>query len=84
DVQLEIPPDLAAGVEADPQAKANFGHVSSSQKKMFAWWIISAKRPETRAQRILRCLDMIRTGEKFDINWRVGGGKESADKPPRG
>jgi len=74
DVKPEIPPDLAVAVEADPRAKANFGRVSTSQKKMFAWWIISAKRPETRARRIARCLEMIRTGEKFGIDWRAGSG----------
>jgi len=72
DVKLEIPPDLAAAIHADPRTKTNFERVSASQKKMFAWWIISAKRPETRAKRITRSLEMIRTGEKFGINWRAG------------
>jgi uncharacterized protein YdeI (YjbR/CyaY-like superfamily) len=72
DPKPEIPPDLAAAIEADPQAKANFGRVSSSQKKMLVWWIIGAKRQETRARRIARGLEMIRTGEKFGIAWRAG------------
>ena len=72
DPKPEIPPDLAAAVEADPLAKANFGSISNSQKKMLIWWIIGAKRPETRARRIARGLEMIRTGEKFGINWRAG------------
>ena len=72
DVTPEVPPDLAAAVEAEPAARANFERVSASQKKMFAWFIISAKRPETRARRVARCLEMIRTGEKFGIDWRAG------------
>lgn len=74
DAKPEIPPDLAAAVEADPQARANFEQVSASQKKMFTWWIIGAKRPETRTRRIIRCLEMIRNGEKFGIDWRAGSG----------
>ena len=75
DVKPEIPPDLAAAIETDLQAKVNFGRFSASQKKMFTWWIISAKRPETRTKRVARCLEMIRTGEKFGIDWRAGSGK---------
>jgi uncharacterized protein YdeI (YjbR/CyaY-like superfamily) len=63
-------------LQGDARAKANLGRVSTSQKKMFAWWIISAKRPETRARRVARCLEMIRTGEKFGIDWRAGSAKE--------
>jgi uncharacterized protein YdeI (YjbR/CyaY-like superfamily) len=83
DPKPEIPPDLAEAIEADPRTKANFERVSASQKKMLIWWIIGAKRPETRARRIARGLEMIRTGEKFGIGWRVGAGKEAADEPPR-
>jgi uncharacterized protein YdeI (YjbR/CyaY-like superfamily) len=72
DPKPEIPPNLAAAVEADPLAKVNFGSISNSQKKMLIWWIIGAKRPETRARRIARGLEMIRTGEKFGITWRTG------------
>ena len=74
DVKPEIPADLAAAIEGDPQAKASFGRVSASQKKMCARFILSAKRPETRIRRVSRCLAMIRTGEKFGIDWRAGAG----------
>ncbi len=80
DVKLEIPPDLALVIEVDAPAKANFGRVSTSQKKMMAWWIISAKRPETRARRVARCLEMIRTGEKFGIDWRAGSTSGAPEK----
>jgi uncharacterized protein YdeI (YjbR/CyaY-like superfamily) len=74
DPKPEIPPDLAARIDTDPRAKANFLGISNSQKKMMAWWIIGAKRPETRAARIARVLEMIQTCEKFGINWRAGTG----------
>jgi uncharacterized protein YdeI (YjbR/CyaY-like superfamily) len=72
DVKPEIPPDLAEAIEGDPGAKAGFDRVSGAQRKMFAWFIVSAKRSETRARRVARCLEMVRTGEKFGIDWRVG------------
>jgi len=52
DPEPQIPPDLAAAIDADPQIKAKFGSVSPSQRKILAWWIIGAKQPETRARRI--------------------------------
>lgn len=67
-----IPPDLRAALERDPLAKGNFERVSASQRKMFAGWVLGAKRPETRARRIARSLEMIRTGEMFGIDWRAG------------
>lgn len=71
DPKPEIPPDLIAAFENDPDAKSKFERVSASQKKMFAGWILGAKRPETRARRVARSLEMIRSGEKFGIDWRA-------------
>jgi len=71
DPNPEIPPDLASAIEADPRAKANFGSVSMSQRKILVWWVTSAKQAETRARRIARGLEMIRMGEKFGIGWRM-------------
>jgi uncharacterized protein YdeI (YjbR/CyaY-like superfamily) len=80
DIKPEIPPDLAAAIESEARAKANFELVSASQKKMFAWFIVGAKRPETRARRVARCLEMIRTGEKFGIDWRAGSPSGAPEK----
>jgi len=71
DPNPEIPPDLASAIEADPRAKANFGSVSMSQRKILAWWITGAKQAKTRTRRIARGLEMIRKGEKFGIGWRM-------------
>ncbi|HEX3050007.1 MAG TPA: YdeI/OmpD-associated family protein [Aggregatilineaceae bacterium] len=49
---LIIPDDLQAALNANDTARANFEAFSNSAKKMILWWIISAKRPETRAKRI--------------------------------
>jgi uncharacterized protein YdeI (YjbR/CyaY-like superfamily) len=49
---LEVPDDLAAALDADPKSRANYEAFSRSTKKQILWWVISAKRDETRAKRI--------------------------------
>lgn len=49
---LEIPPDLAAALEANPPAQDNFAAFPRSAKRGILEWIASAKKPETRAKRI--------------------------------
>ena len=50
--RLEVPDDLTAALAAHPPADANFAAVPPSARKMLLWWVISARRPETRATRI--------------------------------
>lgn len=50
--RLEIPPDLAAALEAHPSAAANFAAFAPSARKMLLGWVAQAVRPETRAARI--------------------------------
>ncbi|HVR96003.1 MAG TPA: YdeI/OmpD-associated family protein [Thermoanaerobaculia bacterium] len=49
---LEIPPDLENAFAAWPNAKQNFEAFPRSIKRGLLEWIISAKKPETRAKRI--------------------------------
>jgi uncharacterized protein YdeI (YjbR/CyaY-like superfamily) len=48
----EIPEDLLRALAGNPVANEKFERLPPSQKKLWAWWILSAKRPETRARRI--------------------------------
>ena len=50
--RLEVPDDLATGLAARPPAEANFAAFPPSARKMMLWWIVTARRPETRATRI--------------------------------
>jgi uncharacterized protein YdeI (YjbR/CyaY-like superfamily) len=47
-----IPNDLEAAFKKNKIAKSNFEAFSSSSKKVILYWIKSAKRTETRANRI--------------------------------
>lgn len=49
---LEIPPDLAAALDANQPARQNFEAFPRSVKRGILEWISSAKRPETRAKRV--------------------------------
>ena len=49
---LEIPPDLAEALASYPAAGKNFDAFPRSVKRGILEWIVNAKKPETRAQRI--------------------------------
>ena len=49
---LRIPDDLQQALNDDATAKKHFATFSDSSKKMILYWILSAKRPETRLKRI--------------------------------
>ena len=48
----EVPTDLAAALEAVPAARDFFEALPPSARRMHVWFVVSAKRPETRARRI--------------------------------
>jgi len=62
---LTIPPELKKALNANPSAKKNWPTYTESQRKMFLYSVTGAKRPETRAKRIERVIDIVSTGAKF-------------------
>jgi uncharacterized protein YdeI (YjbR/CyaY-like superfamily) len=61
-VRLEEPPDLAAALDADAAARKCWDGFSPSSRKGILWWVVSAKRPETRAKRIEQTVRMAAKG----------------------
>lgn len=57
---VEVPPELAEALEADPEAKAAFAALSYTHRKEHALAVAEAKRPETRARRVAATLDLLR------------------------
>ena len=49
---LEIPPDLAEALASYPSAAANFDAFPRSARRGILEWIVNARKPETRAQRV--------------------------------
>jgi uncharacterized protein YdeI (YjbR/CyaY-like superfamily) len=55
DIEALIEPDdLAAALDANPEARRHYDAFPGSVKKTVLWWVKSAKRPSTRARRIER------------------------------
>jgi uncharacterized protein YdeI (YjbR/CyaY-like superfamily) len=49
---LIVPPDLQMALDVAPEALTAYQGLGDSVKKQYLWWIHSAKRPATRANRI--------------------------------
>jgi uncharacterized protein YdeI (YjbR/CyaY-like superfamily) len=54
---LTEPEDLAAALDARPEARAEWDAFPPSAKKVVLTWVQDAKRPETRTKRITRTVD---------------------------
>lgn len=57
---VEVPEALAAGLAADPEAKAAFDAMAFTHRKEYARWVAEAKREETRQRRAEQAVEMIR------------------------
>ena len=60
---IEVPDDLVAALDAEPQAKAMFETLNSSNRYSVLYRIQTAKKPETRARRIEKYVAMLARGE---------------------
>jgi uncharacterized protein YdeI (YjbR/CyaY-like superfamily) len=61
---LIVPPDLAAAFTANPPAQANWDAFPRSIRRGILEWIVQARRPETRAQRIERTATLAARNER--------------------
>ncbi|HEU0129469.1 MAG TPA: YdeI/OmpD-associated family protein [Mycobacteriales bacterium] len=58
--EVDVPPDLQAALDADPAARAAFDRLAPSHRREHADAVAGAKRPETRARRVEKTLEMLR------------------------
>jgi uncharacterized protein YdeI (YjbR/CyaY-like superfamily) len=61
--QMEVPPDLASALAAEPRAQAMFEVLSSQNRYAVLWRTHNAKRADTRARRIEQFVAMLARGE---------------------
>ena len=61
---VEIPEDLLWALDANAQAQAIFDKLPYSHRKEYVTWIESARKPETRAERTQRTVEMLIAKEK--------------------
>lgn len=57
DGEPEIPVDLQEALRLNPDAMTNFANFSRSNRRMYLFWLNSAKRTETRVKRISKIVD---------------------------
>ena len=62
-----VPEDLLAALEAEPRAKAFFATINAANRYAVLWRIQTAVKPETRAKRIAKLVEMLARGETIHI-----------------
>lgn len=60
---MEVPDDLRAALAADERARSMFDALTSRNRFAILYQVTQAKRPETRARRIGKYVDMLGRGE---------------------
>jgi uncharacterized protein YdeI (YjbR/CyaY-like superfamily) len=60
---IEVPPDLAEALAAEPTAQAMFERLNSTNRYAVLYRIVTAKRADTRARRIEQFVAMLARGE---------------------
>jgi hypothetical protein len=61
---VDIPDELIALLEANPQEQQFFDQLSFTNRKEYARWISDAKRPETKEKRLAQTLEKLQQGKK--------------------
>jgi uncharacterized protein YdeI (YjbR/CyaY-like superfamily) len=62
---IEMPDDLAAALDANPQARRVFAQLNSQNRYAVLYRLTTARRAETRARRIEQFTAMLARGETF-------------------
>ena len=60
--ELEVPPELAAALDADPAAKEFFDGLSYSNRRVFTLSVEGTDNPETKARRVAKAIALMREG----------------------
>ena len=64
--KVEIPEDLMIILAQNPVADARFDKMDPSHKKEYVDWIESAKKPETRSNRVEQAIPLILAGKRLN------------------
>jgi uncharacterized protein YdeI (YjbR/CyaY-like superfamily) len=59
-----VPDDLAAALAASPEARGHWEAFPASARKAIMTWVVTAKRPETRAARVRESVERAARGER--------------------
>jgi hypothetical protein len=77
ELEAKVPADLRNALAAARKARALWSEITPTARRDWIQWIISAKRPETRARRIENACNMLGSGKRrvccFDRSGFYGG-----------
>jgi Domain of unknown function (DUF1905)/Bacteriocin-protection, YdeI or OmpD-Associated len=62
---VEIPDELLECLRDEPKAHQQFFKLSDSEQKQFIDWIYSAKKEETKIERMAEAINRVAKGQKF-------------------
>ncbi len=62
---VELPPDLKKALKTNAAARESWERYSYTHRKEFAQWLTEAKKPETRARRLEKALEMLAAGKNL-------------------
>ncbi|MBA4317363.1 MAG: antitermination protein NusB [Flavobacterium sp.] len=60
-----VPEDLLKALNKNKTAKEIFNNFAYTHRKEYVQWVESAKKPETRTNRIIKAVEMISSGKKY-------------------
>jgi hypothetical protein len=61
---IEVPADLMKELKKDKEAKALFDKLSYTHQKEYVNWVTEAKKEETRQNRIIKTIEMLKRGKR--------------------
>lgn len=67
EVSGEPAPEFRAALQASPGAAGFFDSLTAAQQRQFVTWINVAKRPETRARRVVESIALLEQGKKLGM-----------------
>jgi uncharacterized protein YdeI (YjbR/CyaY-like superfamily) len=61
------PPELSAALDANPAARNHWDAFPRSPRRALIWWVMSAKRPETRQRRVTTIVEEAAEGRRANF-----------------
>ena len=61
---IEVPTELKKAFRTEKEAKAFFDRLSYTHQREYVMWINEAKKEETRQNRIVKAIEMLKQGKK--------------------
>ncbi|MCW2935534.1 MAG: hypothetical protein JWM19_6496 [Actinomycetia bacterium] len=62
--EVDVPAELAAALQADPEAAAAYEKLAFTHRKEYARWVSEAKREPTRQDRVAKTVERLKAGVK--------------------